>query len=99
MKEKIGLFMFFSLLSIARVLGQNNPNETINGTYGSYMDWSTFTEVSLNDDNAFRYINQSELDPSFNHQGIWMVTDKYLIARTTIPHDQCRLNGTLPQTD
>lgn len=59
------------LLTVSTVIGQSTDQDTLTGTYGAYMDISTFTELTLNDDYTFKYYDQFELGGTFEYYGKW----------------------------
>ncbi|MEO0403397.1 MAG: hypothetical protein AAF193_00860 [Bacteroidota bacterium] len=67
----------FGLLAI--LIPLNKPDiseiahEPVSGTYCWCMDISTFTELTLLENGDFVYIDQSELQGSFKHQGKWTI--------------------------
>lgn len=79
MKGFYTLLLIISFLTVSKVHGQITHPDLKIGTYGSYMDFSTFTELTLNSDHTFKYTDQSELSARFNYEGKWEVKRNKLV--------------------
>jgi hypothetical protein len=64
------------VLAISSLITFQKSDKNITGTYGSYMDFSWFTELVLNEDLTFQYHDQVELGTSFKYSGTWTIKGK-----------------------
>lgn len=79
MRRSFTLLIILTLSTVTQVFGQITHPDLRIGTYGSYMDFSTFTELTLNSDHTFKYVDQSELSARFNYEGKWEVKRNKLV--------------------
>lgn len=69
--------IILTILTFSNINGQTTiPKQ---GTYGAYLDISTFTELTLNNDHTFIYYDQFELGGTFKHSGKWKMEGQKLI--------------------
>ena len=73
------LFPFLILLSISFVSVQATHKNPLFGTYGAYLDPATFTELTLNENNTFRFYDQFELGSTFKYTGKWKIEGEKLL--------------------
>ena len=55
---------------------------TIKGTYGSYADYSLYTELTLNDDSTYLFKDITPENKISNEQGTWTVHHNKLILKS-----------------
>jgi|688.fasta_scaffold862436_2 hypothetical protein len=59
--------------------GQNDKCKLQIGTYGSYLDISTYRELTLNEDYSFKFVNRGFTGISDVYHGKWKVKKRKLI--------------------
>jgi len=64
---------------VSKGFSQQTNQELRIGTYGAYMDYSTFTELTINSDNTFQYYDQNKLGSIFKYTGKWEIKRNKLI--------------------
>lgn len=73
-------FSLFVLLVLSSpYFNKSEPFKT--GVYGAYMDASTYTELTINPDSSFKYIDQFELGSTIQNNGIWQIKRKRLLLK------------------
>ena len=69
-----------TILFISSIAWNQTTEKTFQtGTYGSYPDISTFTEIKINPDSTFHYYDQFELSGNMKFDGVWIIKGKKLI--------------------
>jgi hypothetical protein len=70
---------------------QDNPDSMLCGTYGSYADQSTYTELKLNCDSTFEFIDCFELGSPLKYSGTWMLVRNKVILIGSSDHSSSKL--------
>ena len=70
------LMIIFLVLAVH---GTNAQSPLSPGTYGAYLDASNFTELTLNPDKSFQYLDQFELGSPVHCVGQWKVQGQKLL--------------------
>jgi hypothetical protein len=73
------LISVFLLLTTLSSFAQDAENITPWGTYGRYIDYSTYTELKLNCDSTFEYIDRFELGSTYRFIGTWRIKNNKVI--------------------
>lgn len=78
--------ILFSLcfLPITAYYSAINLSDTENpsGTYGLYLDHSTYIELKLNEDKTYEYIDRFELGSTYKFNGTWRMENNKVILST-----------------
>lgn len=82
-----GLNVLLTLTSSA----QDNPESKLCGTYGNYADHSTYTELKLNCDSTFEFIDCFELGSTLKYSGTWMLVRNKVILIVSSDHSSSQL--------
>ncbi|GIK70535.1 MAG: hypothetical protein D8M18_10530 [Bacteroidetes bacterium] len=53
--------------------------KTITGTYGVYLDWSTYTELTIKENQTFEYIDRGFTGIGYKNYGKWKIKNGKLI--------------------
>ncbi|MFM7681549.1 MAG: hypothetical protein ACKO7P_02255 [Bacteroidota bacterium] len=62
-----------------KLVGQSNQCKLQIGTYGSYLDISTYVELTLKEDSTFKFVNRGFTGISDVYHGRWLVKKRKLV--------------------
>lgn len=77
------LILSYLLLPVLSSFAQDAENVTLCGTYGRYIDYSTYTELKLNCDSTFLFMDSFELGSTYKYSGNWMLKRNRIILTSS----------------
>ncbi len=69
----------FLILISFKLVGQSNQSNLQIGTYGCYLDISTYVELTLKEDSTFKFVNRGFTGISDVYHGKWIIKKRKLI--------------------
>ena len=80
MKFKLkNIAIVFLILISFKLVGQSNQSNLQIGTYGCYLDISTYVELTLKEDSTFKFVNRGFTGISDVYHGKWIIKKRKLI--------------------
>ena len=78
---KLPLLTILVFLQCFSLLGQDNTKKIEFGIYAVYLDQSTYTQLTINNDGTFKYLNRDFQGVGYTYEGKWkMKKDKLLLV-------------------
>lgn len=77
------IILSYLLLTDLSSFAQDAKNVSLCGTYGRYIDYSTFTELQLHCDSTFLFIDCFELGSTYKYRGTWEVKRNKILLKSS----------------